>query len=92
MVATTGRQDTFTEINQDPSSLATATPQQLFTQAIYEWQPCNYGVWFFLATTFAVQTGLGVTTAGVSRSLLESTASCDGFRTINVLGYKYAME
>ena len=92
MVVATGCQDTFTEINQDPSSLTTATPQQLFTQAVYEWQPCNYGVWFFLAPKFAVQSGLGVTTAGVSRTLLESTASRDGFRTINVLGYKHAME
>ncbi|MDE6587686.1 MAG: SusD/RagB family nutrient-binding outer membrane lipoprotein [Paramuribaculum sp.] len=88
----TSCRDEFTEINQDPSSISVASPQQLFTQAIYEWQPCSYGIWFSFAHRAAVQTGLSITTGGVTQDLLEATAPRQGFQVINVLGYKYALE
>lgn len=92
LLTTTSCQDTFKDLNQNPSAVTVATPSQLLTQAIYEWNACPYMLWFNQAPKFFIASQLAVPSGGMNGENLTGGASRQGFQTINVLGYKYAME
>ncbi len=92
LLTTTSCQDTFKDLNQNPSAVTVATPSQLLTQAIYEWNACPYMLWFNQAPKFFIASQLAVPSGGMNGETLEGGASRQGFQTINVLGYKYAMQ
>lgn len=92
MLLTTSCQDTFKDLNQDPSAVTVASPSQLLTQAIYEWNACPYMLWFNQAPKFFIASQLAVPSGGMNQDAFTGGASRQGFQSINVLGYKYAME
>ncbi len=92
LLTTTSCQDTFKDLNQNPSAVTVATPSQLLTQAIYEWNACPYMLWFNQAPKFFIASQLAVPSGGMNGETLKGGASRQGFQTINVLGYKYAMQ
>lgn len=92
LLTTTSCQDTFKDLNQNPSAVTVASPSQLLTQAIWEWNGCPYMLWFNQAPKFFVASQLAVPAGGMNYDALTGGASRQGFQTINVLGYKYAMQ
>lgn len=92
MLTTTSCQETFQDLNQDPSAVTVAAPSQLLTQAIWEWNACPYMLWFNQAPKFFVASQLAVSSAGMNGDALTGSASRQGFQTINVLSYKYALQ
>lgn len=92
LLSTTSCKDTFKDLNQNPSAVTEASPSQILTQAIYEWNACPYMLWFNQAPQFFVASQLAVPSGGMNSETLTNSASRQGFQSINVLGYKYALE
>ncbi len=44
--------DDFADINTPPNALTTLNPSQILTTAELGFNPYDYGIWFFLLTTF----------------------------------------
>lgn len=92
LLSTTSCKDDFTEINESKTSVVVAAPEQLFTQAIFEFQPCPYMLWFAQAPKFYYATQMAVGSGSMNEDALNGGAGRQGFQTISVLGYKYALE
>lgn len=92
LLSTTSCKDDFTEINESKTSVVVAAPEQLFTQAIFEFQPCPYMLWFAQAPKFYYASQMAVGSGSINEDALNGGAERQGFQTISVLGYKYALE
>ena len=74
MILSTSCRDDWSELNQDPSNVTTTDPNYLFTQAVNEFEPSDYGYWFYNANDFFRMTQMGVPTGSVVSTYNEITA------------------
>jgi hypothetical protein len=89
LVASTGCEDKFAEINSSPSQITTAEPSYLLARAVMEFEPCDYTYWFYDAPMLYSWNQMAVPTGSFNESFKVTTAT-GGVNHINVL--KYARE
>ena len=92
LLSTTGCKDEFTEINESKTSVVVASPAQLFTQVCWEFQATPYMLWFAQAPKFYYAAQMSVGTGSMDQEALEGGAERQGFQSITLLDYKYALE
>lgn len=92
LISTTSCKDDFTEINENKTSVVVASPEQLFTQSCFEFQANPYMLWFAQAPKFYYAAQMSVGTSSMNQEALSGGAERQGFESISLLRYKYAME
>lgn len=70
LLCTTGCRDDFADINSSPSQVTVAEPSYLFAQAVMDFIPFDYTLWFYDAPMLTAWSQMAVPTG----SFVESTA------------------
>ena len=92
LMSTTSCVDEFTEINESKNSVVVASPAQLFTQVCWEFQATPYMLWFAQAPKFYYAAQMSVGSGSINQESLDGGAERQGFQSITLLDYKYALE
>ena len=91
LFSATSCKDDFTEINENKTSVVVAAPEQLFTQSCWQFQANPYMLWFAQAPKFYYAAQMSVGTSSMNQESLSGGAERQGFESITLLNYKYAM-
>lgn len=90
-VLTTSCNDTFRDDNTDPASVTSADPRFLFSQAVNEFDPSSYLLWYYNANSFYTLVQLTVPGGSYQESFYNATEQ-QGYKCINVKNYLHIME
>src|SRR5690606_29496668 len=85
--------DEMAKINSNPSQVTDANISYLFAQAVINFEPSGYLLWFYNAPMTLKWGQMGVPTGGFTPSYTQATATGDqGGQYINVLKYARDIE
>lgn len=85
---TTSCSDDLADINSDPSQVVKPDISYLFSQAVIEFEPSGYLLWYYNAPMTFVWSQMGVPTGGFTPNFTQTTATGDqGSQYIRVLRY-----
>ncbi|WP_455674651.1 SusD/RagB family nutrient-binding outer membrane lipoprotein [Phocaeicola sp.] len=87
----TSCKDDFTEINRAKDAINTADPTYLFAQAVLEFEPSPYMLWFANASGFYYTSQTAVPSGSVTDAVIEGSER-QGIQTISVLNYVNALK
>ena len=83
--------DDFTETNQSKDSVVTADPTYLFAQAVLEFEPSSYMLWFANAPGFYYANQTAVPSGSITDDVVEGSER-QGIQSISVLSYVNALK
>lgn len=86
-----GCNDDFTETNQSKDSVVTADPTYLFAQAVLEFEPSSYMLWFANAPGFYYTLQTAVPSGSITDNIIEGSERQD-IQSISVLNYVNALK
>ncbi|MDO4181493.1 MAG: SusD/RagB family nutrient-binding outer membrane lipoprotein [Bacteroidales bacterium] len=86
-----GCKDDFAELNQAKDSITSAEPTYLFAQAVLEFEPSPYMMWFANASGFYYATQMAVPSGSVTDAVIEGSER-QGIQAISVLSYVNALK
>lgn len=87
----TGCKDDFTETNQAKDAINSADPTYLFAQAVLEFEPSSYMLWFANAPGFYYATQTAVPTASITETVVDGSER-QGIQSISTLNYVNALK
>lgn len=83
--------DDFAEMNQSKDSINSADPTYLFAQAVLEFEPSPYMLWFSNVSGFYYATQTAVPSGSITDAVIEGSER-QGIQTISVLNYVNALK
>lgn len=93
LLLTTSCRDDMAKINSNPSQVTQANISYLFAQAVINFEPSGYLLWFYNAPMTFVWSQMGVPTGGFTSTYTQTTATGDqGSQYIAVLKYARDIE
>lgn len=93
LLITSSCSDEMAKINSNPSQVTEADISYLFAQAVINFEPSGYLLWFYNAPMTYKWSQMGVPTGGYTSLYTQTTATGDqGFQYINVLKYARDIE